>query len=59
MTGKKSASRPLGRGIDFVPRTPPPPVMQRSWALHGAFTGLDATNFLAGLGFQIRWILTS
>lgn len=47
----------LGRSIDFVPRNPPPPVMPRFWALHGAFTGLDSVKFLAGLGLLIRWIL--
>jgi hypothetical protein len=47
----------LGRSIDFVPRNPPPPVMPRFWALHGAFTGLDGLKFLAGLGLLIRWIL--
>jgi len=47
----------LGRSIDFVPRHPPPPVMPRFWALHGAFTGLDGVKFLAGLGLLIRWIL--
>jgi hypothetical protein len=46
----------LGRSIDFVPRTPPPPAMPRFWALHGAFTGLDGVKFLAGLGLLIRWI---
>ncbi len=47
----------LGRNIDFVPRNPPPPVMPRFWALHGAFTGLDGVKFLAGLGLLIRWIV--
>ena len=47
----------IGRRIDFVPRNPPPPVMPRFWMLHGAFTGLDALKFLAGLGLLIRWIL--
>jgi hypothetical protein len=47
----------LGRSIDFVSRNPPPPVMPRFWALHGAFTGLDGVKFLAGLGLLIRWIL--
>jgi len=46
----------LGRGIDFVPRNPPPPVMPRFWALHGAFTGLDGVKLLAGIGLLIRWI---
>jgi hypothetical protein len=47
----------LGRSIDFVPRNPPPPVMPRFRALHGAFTGLDGLKFLGGLGLMIRWIL--
>ena len=47
----------LGRSIDFVPRTPPPPVMPRFWALHGAFTGLDGVKFVAGLGLLVRWVL--
>ncbi len=47
----------LGRSIDFVPRNPPPPVMPRFWALHGAFTGLDGLKLLAGLGLLVRWIL--
>jgi len=47
----------VGRSIDFVPRNPPPPVMPRFWALHGAFTGLDAVKFLAGFGLVVRWIL--
>jgi len=47
----------LGRSIDFVPRNPPPPVMPRFWALHGAFTGLDGVKFLAGLGLLVRWIV--
>ena len=47
----------LGRSIDFVPRNPPPPVMPRFRALHGAFTALDGVKFLAGLGLLIRWIL--
>jgi len=47
----------LGRSIDFVPRTPPPPVMPRFWTLHGAYTGLDGVKFLACLGLLIRWIV--
>jgi hypothetical protein len=49
----------LGRSIDFVPRNPPPPIMPRFWALHGAFTGLDGVKFLAGLGLLVRWILSA
>ncbi len=47
----------IGRGIDFLPRTPPPPIMPRFWALHGSYTGLDALKLLAGIGLLIRWIL--
>ena len=49
----------IGRGIDFLPRNPPPPVMPRFWALHGSFTGLDGVKLLAGIGLLIRWILRS
>jgi hypothetical protein len=46
----------IGRGIDFLPRNPRPPVMPRFWALHGSFTGLDGVKLLAGIGLLIRWI---
>jgi hypothetical protein len=46
----------LGRNIDFLPRNPPPPGMQRFWKLHGAFTGLDSIKLLAGLVVLGRWI---
>ena len=46
----------IGRSIDFVARTPPPPVMPRFWALHGSFTGLDGVKLLAGIGLLIRWM---
>jgi hypothetical protein len=49
----------LGRSIDFVPRTPPPPGLQRFWMLHGAFTGLDGIKLLAGLVLIGRWIFKS
>lgn len=47
----------VGRSLDFVPRNPPPPLMPRFWALHGAFTGMDGLKFVGGLGLLIRWIL--
>ena len=47
----------IGRSIDFLPRTPPPPVMPRFWALHGSFTGLDGVKLVAGVGLLIRWII--
>jgi hypothetical protein len=46
----------IGRGIDFLPRNPPPPGMPRFWALHGSFTGLDGVKLLAGIALLIRWI---
>ena len=47
----------IGRGIDFLPRNPPPAVMPRFWALHGSFTGLDGVKLLAGIGLLVRWII--
>jgi hypothetical protein len=47
----------LGRSLDFVPRTPPPPEFKRFWMLHGAFTGLDGLKLLAGLFLLGRLIL--
>ena len=47
----------IGRGMDFVPRTPPPPEFKRFWMLHGAFTGLDGLKLLAGLVLLGRLIL--
>jgi hypothetical protein len=49
----------LGRRIDFVPRDPSPPGMQRFWMLHGMFTGLDGVKLLAGLVLVGRWIFKS
>jgi hypothetical protein len=46
----------IGRSLDFLPRNPPPPIMPRFWALHGAYTGLDGLKLLAGIGLLIRWI---
>ncbi len=47
----------LGRSMDFVPRTPPPPGMQRFWMLHGAFTALDGAKLLAGIVLIFRWVV--
>ena len=45
----------LGRSLDFVPRDPAPPRMQRFWVLHGAFTSLEMIKL--GLGaFVAFWI---
>lgn len=47
----------LGRGLDFVPRTPPPPELGRFRTLHGAYTGLDGLKLLAGLTLLARWLV--
>ncbi|TAM78848.1 MAG: hypothetical protein EPN47_20945 [Acidobacteria bacterium] len=49
----------LGRNIDFLPRTPPPPGYQRFWKLHMTFTGLDGTKLLCGIFLMIRLIALS
>src|SRR5262249_44032268 len=37
----------LGRELDFVPRTPEPPGMQRFWILHAAYTSLEMLKLAA------------
>src|SRR5262245_1885947 len=39
----------LGRELDFVPRNPEPPGMQRFWILHAAYTSLEMLKLAAGL----------
>ena len=46
----------LGRNIDFLPRTPPPPGYQRFWKLHMMFTGLDGAKLLGGIVLLVRLI---
>lgn len=46
----------LGRNIDFLPRTPPPPGYQRFWKLHMMFTGLDGAKLLSGIFLLVRLI---
>lgn len=46
----------LGRTIDFLPRTPPPPGYQRFWKLHMMFTGLDGAKLLGGIVLMVRLI---
>lgn len=43
----------LGRSLDFVPRDPAPPGMQRFWVLHAAYTSLELLKLL--LGIVIAW----
>jgi hypothetical protein len=37
-----------GRSLDFVPREPPPPGMQRFWVLHAAYTSLEMFKLIVG-----------
>jgi hypothetical protein len=39
----------LGRSLDFVPRDPSPPGMQRFWILHAAYTSLEMLKLVVGL----------
>jgi hypothetical protein len=38
----------LGRSLDFVPRDPPPPGLQRFWILHATYTALELMKLVAG-----------
>lgn len=46
---------PLGRSLDFVPRTPPPPALARFGRLHLAYTSLDALKLLLCIWLLFRW----
>ena len=46
----------LGRSLDFVPREPAPPGMQRFWVLHAAYTSLEMFKLAIG-GFAAWWIV--
>ena len=46
----------LGRSLDFVPREPPPPGMQRFWVLHAAYTSLEMFKLAIG-GVAAWWIV--
>jgi hypothetical protein len=39
----------LGRSLDFVPRDPAPPGMQRFWVLHAAYTSLEMIKLVIGI----------
>ena len=45
----------LGRSLDFVPRDPAPPGMQRFWILHAAYTSLEMIKILIGIVVTV-WI---
>jgi hypothetical protein len=44
----------LGRSLDFVPRDPSPPGMQRFWLLHAAYTSLEMLKLVVGLTVTAR-----
>jgi hypothetical protein len=45
----------LGRSLDFVPRDPSPPGMQRFWMLHAAYTSLEMIKLFGGIVATV-WI---
>ena len=45
----------LGRSLDFVPRSPSPPGMQRFWILHAAYTSLELVKLLVAVVVTV-WI---
>ena len=49
----------LGRSLDFVPRDPSPPGMQRFWLLHAAYTSLEMLKLAVGLVVTARIARTS
>jgi len=46
---------PLGRSLDFLPRTPTPPMMTRFSRLHLAYTTVDSLKVLLCVWLLIRW----
>jgi len=42
-----------GRSLDFVPRDPAPPGMQRFWVLHAAYTSLEMLKLV--IGIVVTW----
>jgi hypothetical protein len=48
----------LGRSLDFVPREPAPPGMQRFWVLHAAYTSLEMLKLAVGV-IAAWWIVRS
>ena len=50
----------LGRSLDFVPRDPAPPGMQKFWILHAAYTSLEMLKLLVGVvvAWWIGYVLT-
>jgi hypothetical protein len=48
----------LGRGLDFVPRDPAPPGLQRFWVLHATYTSLEMLKLIVGAAVT-WWIVSS
>jgi len=48
----------LGRSLDFIPRDPAPPGMQRFWVLHAAYTSLETLKLIVGI-VTTWWIVKS
>jgi hypothetical protein len=48
----------LGRSLDFVPRDPAPPGMQRFWVLHAAYTSLEMLKLAIG-AVAAWWVVKS
>jgi hypothetical protein len=46
----------LGRSLDFVPRDPAPPGMQRFWILHATYTSLEMIKLVVGI-IVTAWII--
>lgn len=44
----------VGRSLDFVPRTPPPPALRRFWMLHGVYTFLEGCKLVVGVMVAVR-----
>jgi hypothetical protein len=44
----------IGRRLDFVPRTPPPPELGRFWILHAIYTSLEVAKLVLGLVLAAR-----
>ena len=44
----------IGRQVDFVPRSPPPPQMDTFWRDHLAYTSTDLIKFGVGLFWLLR-----
>jgi len=42
-----------GRSLDFVPRDPAPPGLQRFWVLHAAYTSLEMIKLV--IGIVVTW----